>query len=243
MKTRLMWMGAGLAVLVFFFLLCMGKDLFPPQPPPNIPSHVIVNPRMDEVIQAARNKVFYNPRQGKAWGELGMVFLANGFTAQADICFRQAAQLDTQDPKWPYIMALRLLLNERKESIGLLRKAVDLFDQKQPDFTTPRLSLVEILIELNSLQEAEEQCRLVLDRQPINPKALFFMGNLALAKEDYSAAIRFFTEASKSPYRKKRAASQLAILYKRLGDETQAVHWQKLCDDSPRRRLARSSNR
>jgi tetratricopeptide (TPR) repeat protein len=74
-------------------------------------------------------------------------------------------------------------------------------------------------------------------REPDSPRATFGLGLLALARGDRQAAEPFFTTARTSPFAKKMATVQLAILARGRGDTALAATLEKetatLADDPP----------
>jgi tetratricopeptide (TPR) repeat protein len=173
-----------------------------------------------KAVEGAREDVRRAPRSGAAWGKLGQVLLANGFSDESEECFAQAERFDPEEPRWPYLRASRLLLRDREAALPSLRRAVALCERKDRNNTTPRLVLAEVSLEKNEWEQVESHCRRVLERQPDNPRAHFNLGMAALARDDLALAVDQLTQATNSPYTQKRARIQLAGLYRRLENET-----------------------
>src|SRR5437773_11764184 len=53
----------------------------------------IADPAVAQAVAAARQTVYQAPRSSDAWGQLGLVFLAHDYFAQADACLIQAERL------------------------------------------------------------------------------------------------------------------------------------------------------
>src|SRR5437868_5888615 len=66
-----------------------------------------------EAVDGAREEVRRHPRSGAAWGKLGMVLGANGFQEPAVVCFGHAERFDPDNPRWPYLSGVQMLLDGR----------------------------------------------------------------------------------------------------------------------------------
>ncbi len=201
--------------------------------PPQIAFGDGAEPAVVKVVEAAREEVRRQPRSGAAWGELGKVLLANGYSDEAEGCFVRAEQFDPGEPRWPYLRASRMLLRDREAALPHLRRAVDLCEEKDPENTTPRLLLSEVYLEKNDWDEVEAQCRHVLQRQPDNPRAHHTLGMVALARGDLAASVAHLLRAAESPLTRQRACAQLAAVYQRLGDLAAAEERSRLAGRLP----------
>jgi protein O-GlcNAc transferase len=174
------------------------------------------DPEIAEAVTAAREAVLSEPDSGAAWGRLGMVLRAHEYGREANACFAVAERLDPDNPRWPYLRAVMLLLTDPEVGLEPLRRAV----AKAGETTTePRLRLAEVLLERRRLAEAEEHFRHLLDRHPGHPRALLGMGRLAYARGDLKESAEYLQRARQSPFVRKAASQLLAKVYYRLGDQ------------------------
>jgi tetratricopeptide (TPR) repeat protein len=205
--------------------------------PPVIAMGEGTEPAVVKAVEEAREQVRSAPRSGAAWGKLGQVLLANGFSDESEVCFVQAERFEPEEPRWPYLRASRLILRDREAALPSLRRAVELCERKDRNNTTPRLMLAEVYLEKNEWDQVESHCRRVLERQPENSRAHFDLGMVALAHDDLVTAVEQLTQATSSPYTQKRARIELAAVYQRLGNKTaleeNARALQNLIDDHP----------
>jgi tetratricopeptide (TPR) repeat protein len=74
-------------------------------------------------VQAA---VIAEPRSATSWGRLGMVFQTHALYPQAVACYRQAAGIDGDDYRWPYLAALSLSGSDLAEALAELEVALAL---------------------------------------------------------------------------------------------------------------------
>jgi hypothetical protein len=58
------------------------------------------------VIEEKRQAGLAAPRSGSAWGEVGMAPAAQDIPPEAMVCYRRAIDLDPNDGRWPYLLAL-----------------------------------------------------------------------------------------------------------------------------------------
>ena len=145
--------GPTLLVIVGISLTGTGlyRHFFSGVNPPNI-STKDVDPAIVHAIETARQNIVASPKSGVLWGDLGMVLLAHGFGAPATEALTKAHEFDDQNPAWLYLHARAIAAKFPEKSIDLLNQAVALCGNK-PD--SPRLSLVELLLDQNRLDEAE----------------------------------------------------------------------------------------
>jgi tetratricopeptide (TPR) repeat protein len=152
-----------------------------------------------------------------------MALLANGYGPQAYTCLVQAEKLDPREPKWPYLQALRKLVDDRASALAALRRAIALWD-KAGGAGNPaaRIHLAEESLKDGDRKEGEASCRLVLQRDPQNPWAHFLLGVLAFEDNDLQVSLDHLSRAARSPTTRRRAYSQLAAVYRRLQDQSSA---------------------
>ena len=190
-----------------------------------------------QAVEEAREEVRRSPRSGAAWGKLGEVLIANGFSDESEGCFARAEHFEPEEPRWPYLHTTRLILHDREAALPYLRRAVELCERKDRKNTAPRLMLAEVCLEKNEWEQAETHCRRVLERQPDNERAHLCLGTAALAHDDLATAVEHLTLVANSPSAQKRARIQLAGIYSRLGNEAASEEnnraVQNLLDDRP----------
>jgi tetratricopeptide (TPR) repeat protein len=192
-----------------------------------------VEPAVAAVVTEALDGVQQQPRSGEAWGQLGMVLLANSFYAPAEACFIQAQRFEPENPAWPYLLAVRLLLSDRDAAMTPLARAAELCASQQPENTAPRLQLAETLFEKEDLDAAEIQCRKVIERQPDNPRVHYNLGLIAYARGDLQQSIGFLSRSAASPLAARKSALQLAAIYQRLGEREKAKEFAARAADLP----------
>jgi len=61
-------------------------------------------PVIQRALNRAREEVIAQPGDAGKWGHYGKLLRAHGRDAEAGECFERAAQLDPNDPTWPYFI-------------------------------------------------------------------------------------------------------------------------------------------
>jgi tetratricopeptide (TPR) repeat protein len=200
--------------------------------PPAIALDGVEKPVAD-AIRTAQQRLEEQPRSAEAWGQLGKVLLAHSFNQQADQCFAQAEKLDDTQPRWPYYRGLIAASEDGPRALTYLCRAAELSDRSDPNNFAIRLRLAELLVELGQTEEAEAQFRLVAAKDPNNPRLLYNWGVLALARGEQQTALDCLSRLTKHPAARKKACAQLAMLYRRLADESQAAKFTQLATQLP----------
>jgi tetratricopeptide (TPR) repeat protein len=192
-------------------------------------------PALEKAVKRARDAVLQEPRSAKAWADLGDVFMANELEAEAAACYAQADRLDPSDPRWPYQQG-GVLLNQgrREEAVTFLRQAVDRAAARQDANPAPWLQLVETLLTLGRLDEAEDLLRPALDLLKDDPRANYDMGLLYMARQDWATAREHFLRCLTSPQARQKASLQLSVVLLRLGQADQADKYRRQADRLPK---------
>ncbi|MCA9148579.1 MAG: tetratricopeptide repeat protein [Planctomycetales bacterium] len=124
--------------------------------PPSIPS-AGQDIEVAEAIAAARQVVLQRPESAEAWGVLGMVLYTHDFLEAAIQCFKQAERLDSQEPRWAYLLGHAARSTDAELAVDALRRATELCGNEPP---AVRLMYSEVLMEAYRLDEAEQQLKL-----------------------------------------------------------------------------------
>jgi tetratricopeptide (TPR) repeat protein len=179
-----------------------------------------VDPAVRRAVDLTRAEVLHHPDSADAWGKLGMLLLAHGFSVEAiDTCLAQAERLDPRQPRWPYLRAAPLLKTDPEAALPKLQRAVTLCDC-DPD--APRLQLAELLLSDGRLEEAAAHFLRVLERHPDHARAEHGLGRLAYERGDLSESLAHLQRATADTHTRKAALTLLAQAHKRLGNSSAA---------------------
>jgi tetratricopeptide (TPR) repeat protein len=153
------------------------------------------------------------------YGDLGQVYLAYGFNDAAADCFRNAAAVDARDQRWPY------LLGASRQAAGELDGAAAAFEQAlqlAPGTAAGHVHLAEIRLLQGRPEEAEAAARKALDTPATAAAARSVLGQAALARRDFKAAVEHLEAALAAVPAANRLHYPLALAYRGLGDRTKA---------------------
>lgn len=220
--------GAALAAGFFF------RPRRPPTPEPPEITGTGLDPALVSAIDSARASVRSSPASAKAWGRLGMLLLAHDYKEQAAICFTQAELLDAKDPDWPCYHGIALAATETEEAVTKFQQAAEL---NGPESNVVRLRLVDALLALDRLDEAETQLSLAAKTQPANARVQLDFGRLAMRRGQSKESVPFLERARADPRARKAALGLLAQAHQMLGEADVAAGLQRnaaaLPDDQP----------
>jgi tetratricopeptide (TPR) repeat protein len=191
-----------------------------------------VDPAVWRVIERGREHVRQEPGSPRAWGRLGMLFLAHALPTEAETCLARAEQLAPSDVRWPYYRALAVIDADPESAIDHLRRAVA---GHGPEEEMPWLLLGELLLQSGQVDEAEKTFRVLLAQDPSNSRAHLGLARLALQQDDLPASLRHLSAAETAPHTRKAAAALVAQVRQRRGDQAGADearrHAESLPDD------------
>jgi Tfp pilus assembly protein PilF len=187
----------------------------PAVPDPPEVGLAVPDPEVAAVIGQAREAVRREPRSGQAWGRYGMVLSAHAYPAEAAACYAQAARLDPDEPRWPYLHALAVGPEDPAAAVPLLRRAAELSGDRDD---TARLMLAELLLTQGQPDEARPILLKVLARDPDQPRANLLLGRLEVQAGDPAAGLAYLRRAARSPFTRRVALTLTAEAHRRRGD-------------------------
>jgi tetratricopeptide (TPR) repeat protein len=230
MRARTMLAGAGLIVIAAVAAYYGLRDARPAMPEVDLQDEA---PAVVAAVTGAQQEVCRSPRSGPAWGELGLVFLGNDLSAPAHVCFVNAERFEPTNAAWPYLQALRLLVDDREAALRALERAVALTTPLRPDTVAPRLVLAEALFAKDERTEARELLQQVVAIEPANARAEYNLGLIALAEARWEGGILHLARCGGNAYAGKRACAQLATAYQRLGNRVAAANFSRRAHELP----------
>jgi tetratricopeptide (TPR) repeat protein len=172
-----------------------------------------------QAVQAAQTAVLRNPQSAQVWGQLGMVLIAHEMNDAAQVVFAQAGARDPRDARWPYLQARAVTLGDAEARIAPLEQAVAICRDK-PD--APVLTLMESLIAVDRMQEAETRLEAFLKAHPDNARAHLSMSRCRLSHGDLARAAEHAHLAEDHPATTRAANELLAQILHRQGDKAES---------------------
>jgi tetratricopeptide (TPR) repeat protein len=193
-----------------------GDRWFPP-PVPEI-DLADATPQVAQGIEAAREAVVKHPRSGQAWGRLGMILQAHEYPAEAAECYRQAAVLQPEEFRWPYLLGSLLEGTDKEAASAAYRQAIAI----QPQIAQLRVKLAGVLMELGQPDAAEPQLRRALELAPNHALARFLFARLLFQRQSYQQCLQQLEPLNDESPPRRAVVELLAQVYFRLGDREKA---------------------
>jgi tetratricopeptide (TPR) repeat protein len=165
-------------------------------------------------ILKARDEAVAQPKSAQASGHLGMVLQAHDLNQPAVPAYRRAVRLDPKDFGWRYYLALCL------EKTGALDQALASVSEGlriRPDYAPAILKRAELLLKLGRLPESAAVLEPFLAKNPDSPLALYFLGRVKFAQQNFAAADDLYRRAAQAYPAFGSAWFGLAETSKRLG--------------------------
>jgi tetratricopeptide (TPR) repeat protein len=182
------------------------------------PSLAGADPPVVEKIARARRQVQDAIDSAKAWGYLGMVLDAHGLADEAVVCYRQAAELTPDDPRWVYLAGFLLMASDPTSSLEPFQRAVEL----QPRSSLIRHRYASALVRAGHDDEARSQYETALGLEEGCRPALLGLAELSLRSEDLERARELLERAAELQFADRQVHALLARVHQRQGDEAAA---------------------
>lgn len=138
-----------------------------------------LDPFLADRIREGRSHLLAAPESGLAWGRFGQALDAAEFRSAAIECYRRAASLDPNAPRWPHLLGLSLLQDHPELALDQLRRAASLAGLTND---APRLRYAQALVERARFADAENEIRTLLAQRPDHPAALLELSRIRLAQ-------------------------------------------------------------
>ncbi len=170
-------------------------------------------------VESCEQRIAGNQDALRALGELGQLYHANGFYAEASTCYHALLQADPKNARWPHAFASILAgYGKLEEAAVLWRQAVAL----APTYMPARLRLGDVLLKDNKLDEAAAVYAEALRQDPRQPYALLGMGRVHFARSEWAQA-RGPLEQAAALTNQKLAYDLIPTVYERLGENARAA--------------------
>ncbi len=190
------------------------------------PQYDQLKPLVRSQLETARgqfDRTLSSPSAGRehgvAYGRLGMHYQAHQQQAAARACYVNAALLDAQNFRWPYLLAVY------HEEAGELLEASEQYLQSvrlNPDSVAGAVRLARVLIQLERLDGAQSLLDQVLAAEPKHAAALAALGDIAAARDEHSKAVEYYNAALAIQPEASQLTYRVGISYRALGQLEQA---------------------
>lgn len=161
-----------------------------------------------------------DPRElAAAWADLGMLYHAYKLTGPAEQCYRNAAEADPKDARWPHLLGGLLQdAGKLEEAAAAYKKALEL----APEDTPALVHLGEIYLVQGRREAAEVLLRKALAAEPANPATNALLGQAALERKDFREAADRLEAALRGAPGANRLHYPLSRAYHGLGEKQKA---------------------
>src|SRR5580692_11897584 len=187
------FMKRGIASVILAALLELSCAKSVP-PVPAIPVDGL-DADVKNAILKARDEAVAQPKSAQASGNLGMVLEAHTLYQPAAAAYQRAVRLDPKDFAWRYYLAMCL------EKTGQLDEALASVSEGlhiQPDYAPAVLKRAELLLKLGRFPESAAALEPFLAQNPGSPMALYFLGRVKFAQQDFVAADDLYRRATEA---------------------------------------------
>lgn len=141
----------------------------------------------------ARDQAVAQPKSGEASGNLGMVLEAHTLYQPAALAYRRAVRLDPKDFRWRYYLALCLEKNgQLDEALSSVSEGLRI----RPDYAPAVIERATLLLKLGRFSESAATLEPFLAKNPSSPLALYTLGRVKFAQQDYAAADGLYRRAT-----------------------------------------------
>jgi len=167
------------------------------RPTPPIPAISLEGLDTDvrSAIEKSRAEAVAQPKSAEASGRLGMVLEAHQLYEPAVPAYQRAVGLDPNDFAWRYYLALCL------EKTGHLDEALASITaglKMRSDYAPAILKRGELLLKLGRFPESKAVLEPFLAQNPESPLALYLLGRVKFAQQDFTAADDLYRRATQA---------------------------------------------
>lgn len=157
---------------------------------------------------------------GRAYGRMGINYFANGQAEAAGACLRNAMALDTNNPRWPYLLGVLYdQTGDAERALESYGHALDLTF----GFTPALIRRSRLQLELGQVEEATDGYTVAVRRNPEDAAALAGLGDAYLAQAKFEEAAKAYTKALSVDPEADYLHGQLAAAYRGLGETAKAA--------------------
>jgi tetratricopeptide (TPR) repeat protein len=144
-------------------------------------------------ILKSRDAAVAQPKSAEASGNLGMVLEAHTLYQPAALAYQRAVRLDPKDFAWRYYLAL---CSEKNGQLDEALASVTAGLSIRPDYAPAVLERASLLLKLGRFPESAATLEPFLAKNPNSPLALYLLGRVKFAQQDYTAADGMYRRAT-----------------------------------------------
>ena len=179
--------------------------------------------RITAEFSRATTAVRAHPRSATDWGHFGQLCMAHQFSAEALSCFRTAANLAPQDPRWPYLQGVLLEESDLEQSLKCYANAV----AAGGNTAIVHYRQGQVLWRLGRPVDAMRELQQAAERAPEHPAPLLAISRLAMNQSDWGTAEDSLQRALKEAPSSPAVQQELSRLAARQGKWREANEYQQ----------------
>jgi tetratricopeptide (TPR) repeat protein len=207
---------------------CGGSAPPPPEAQEPIPETIEVpdpdlsrmEPPVRALLERTRAELLEAEDQASAWGALANAYHAHNLHDLAEVCYRRAAQLDPEDFRWTYLLAVvRQAGGARPDELRALFDEAALL---RPDYAPLFIRSGLAFAKHGDYDAARDALTRAIDLQPASAVAHRGLGQVLLAQGDAAGALRHLEQARTAAPDDGAIYALLAQAESRLGRDDRA---------------------
>jgi tetratricopeptide (TPR) repeat protein len=137
-----------------------------------------IEPQVISKINKLKEEVKKNPRSAAAWGKLAMNLQTHDFESESIPIYREAADLDSSDFRWPYFISMQLAKTGDHKSLDWFERAGKI----KPYYVPMLVNYGNALFQFNRYDQSAEKYRQALTYDPKCAQAFFGLARIDFAQ-------------------------------------------------------------
>ena len=170
--------------------------------------------RLLATVKATQQALIDAPKDATAWGALGNVYFVHGWEVEAAECYRSAVEIAPNEFQWLYYLGLTTYKVNPQAAAQTLAEAIKL----DPRYAPVHIYRAAALRSLGHLAQAKVHLETANELDPQNPYASLWLGELALATQQFETAQNHLQRALKLNPEQSEAHAAIAQVARILGE-------------------------
>lgn len=186
-------------------------------------------PALVELMRQSRDRVRNSPKSAGAWGAYGMCLMQHDRPTEALVCFREAARLAPDSPRWPYYAGVISEQTDYDQAEEFYRQAL----MQDTAYAPLRLRLARTLSHLGQHSEAVETLQPLLTSAPESSGAWAEVMRLARVSGDLKLASQTLERARSAGIMSREFLLEAAIVSMLQGNPEEAMQERSAAENLP----------
>ena len=174
---------------------------------------IVEERRLLAAVETAQKRLVAAPKDATAWGALGTVYFVHGWAVEAAECYRSAVEIAPHEFRWLYYLGLTTYKVDPQAAAQTLAEAIKL----NPEYAPAHVYRAAALRSLGHIEQAKVHLKNANELDSRNPYASLWLGELALASQQFEAAQNHLQRALKLNPEQSEAHAAMAQVARVLG--------------------------